>query len=123
MTMMIPTTEDLFDAFDQDLIDRRVILNVLEYAKLHSERFYPTLDLEFVRDLSGFVNKHVPCIPHQHLVDYKVCGKKISNVKDMIAINELVEGRDYVLTIRCDESTRGKPKHTYLFHPTAFQWC
>jgi phage anti-repressor protein len=102
--------------------------NILEYVKKVNEVSNDPLDLSFMEELLGYVDRTDLCVPHTLLLTYGILNNEISlsaDTKRLLVDNDFVENVDFKICNVAYLGNNGKTYHVknYFLHPKAFKIC
>ena len=106
---------------NQKIIDENVEINIVDYVKLLNYEVYH-IDISFIDDFIGLVDKDECCIHHDMLIKYGVLSltSGTADVKRIID-QQKIESDTSTVRITADRTNSNQLKNNYYFHPRLFK--
>jgi len=125
MNTQIISKKDDIEEFNNKLIERKQIINIIEYVKEVNKLKY-NIDISFIDDFLELVGKDECCIHHNYLQKYGILTLKkgTSDVKQLLNQYKYELHNDYLIRNVSDQVKSGtKYKNEYYLHPDSFKLC
>ena len=111
----------LIQTLNQKLVDENVDISIIDYVKLLNENFY-NMDISFIDDFIGFVDKDECCIHHDMLIKYGVLSLTSGTVDvKRIIDQQKIESDTSAVRKTADRTNSNQLKNNYYFHPRLFK--
>ena len=106
---------------NQKIIDENVEINIVDYVKLINYEVYH-IDISFIDDFIGMIDKDECCIHHDMLIKYGVLSLTSGTVDvKRIIDQQKIESDTSAVRVTADLTNSNQLKNNYYFHPRLFK--